>query len=441
MPEGGRAAHAGSLRNSAITVGGGFGVQAAVLVSGILVARLLGVEDRGHLALLWVLALALTFVATTGLPASTTYWVARDPGGSRRLGRLIVRVGVVQAILATAAQACVLALVVGDDEGYVQAAAVISLVVVPCMVACLHSMAFLQGLEQFKGWSAIRVLPALVYALVVLGFAVGGGAGLVAVTAAWVSGYVLCAFVAVRRAVISLPKETPGPQPSFAALQRFGAKAFLGTASPSDTLQLDQALVGLFLSPAALGLYVVGLAFTNLPRIVAQSVGFVAFPHVARQEDPQAARRAMWFATGATAVVVAAIVGALELTSGLLVPFLFGPEFGDAVELTRILLAAAAVVSVRRVLADGARGAGYPGLGTAAEVASSMVLIPLMAVLAGGLGVTGVAIALVIAAVVGLGFLLVGLALSSPRSDDDHGSAVSVGTDVPDPAHLGEGPR
>jgi hypothetical protein len=38
-------------RNTLTTVSGGFAVQLFLLVSGVVVARLLGVEDRGHLAL------------------------------------------------------------------------------------------------------------------------------------------------------------------------------------------------------------------------------------------------------------------------------------------------------------------------------------------------------------------------------------------------------
>ena len=47
-----------------------------------------------------------------------------------------------------------------------------------------------------------------------------------------------------------------------------------------ETFRLDQAVVGLFLTPAALGLYVVGLAFANLPRFIAQSVGYIAYPRI-----------------------------------------------------------------------------------------------------------------------------------------------------------------
>ena len=113
--------------------------------------------------------------------------------------------------------------------------------------------------------------------------------------------------------------------------------------------------MGLFISPVALGLYVAGLAFTSLPRFVAQSIGYVAFPHVAAHEDPKTARRAMWRFVGLACALCGAIVVGLEATVGWLLPLFFGEQFSPAVGLSRILLISALLSGTRRVLADGAR--------------------------------------------------------------------------------------
>lgn len=397
-----------ATRNAAVTVVGGVAAQIPILVSGIVVARALGVEDRGHLAFLWVVALVLAFLAAAGIPLAVTYWTAREPARTRSLARLVLRVGLIQAGVATLVQAAVLWVTVGGEDASVREAALVSLVALPAMIAVMHTMAFLQGLSRFTAWTAVRLLPPFVYTGAVLALAAAGSANLLPVTAVWVASWIVAAFVAVRLVARALPAgEEPGPP--FSELQRFGARGFLGTASPSDTLQLDQILVALFLSPRALGLYVVALAFTNLPRLVAQSIGFVAYPHVARQADPREARRAMWCWAAVALAAASAIVIVLEVTAGPLVRLLFGDVFGPAIHLTRLVLVAAVLVGVRRVLADGARGAGRPGLGTIAEVASTVVLFPAMAVGAGALGTDGVALALVVAGAVGLGVLLVGL--------------------------------
>ncbi len=72
----------------------------------------------------------------------------------------------------------------------------------------------------------------------------------------------------------------------------FGVRGMLGASSPIEYYRLDQAVVGLFLAPVALGIYTVALAFTNLPRFVSTSVGMVAYPHVAAEQDRMAGVRA-----------------------------------------------------------------------------------------------------------------------------------------------------
>ena len=97
----------------------------------------------------------------------------------------------------------------------------------------------------------------------------------------------------------------------------FGAKGLLGASSPIEYYRLDQAVVGLFLTPVALGIYAVALAFTNLPRFISTSVGMVAYPHVAAQSDPVEARRQLWRFFLLTVAACAAVVAALEVSAGL----------------------------------------------------------------------------------------------------------------------------
>ena len=84
----------------------------------------------------------------------------------------------------------------------------------------------------------------------------------------------------------------------------------------------------------------------------------------------------------------------LELTAGWLVPFFFGSDFEGAVDVTRILLIGAFFFSIRRVLADGAKGIGFPGLGSIAELGSWISLVPLLAILMPRFGLEGAAAAM-----------------------------------------------
>jgi O-antigen ligase len=101
--------------------------------------------------------------------------------------------------------------------------------------------------------------------------------------------------------------------------------------------------------------------------------------------------------------------------AGGLISLFFGAEFSDATRITQILLLASLFMAGRRVLTDGVNGYGYPGLGTIAEVASWVILVPGLVVLLPWLGAEGVALALTIAWGASLLLLLV-LALFAGRA-------------------------
>ena len=111
---------------------------------------------------------------------------------------------------------------------------------------------------------------------------------------AWAAANALLGAVTLTVALQRLGEPLPDRVPPIRRLVAFGAKGLLGSNSPVEYYRLDQAVVGLFLTPVALGLYVAALAFTNLPRFISTSVGMVAYPHVASVKDPSEATRKLW---------------------------------------------------------------------------------------------------------------------------------------------------
>jgi O-antigen ligase len=238
---------------------------------------------------------------------------------------------------------------------------------------------------------------------------------LVLFMALWAAVNLIGGVISLVFAVRGLPKQAEeDTAPSRRQMLRFGLKALLGTLSPVDAVRLDQAVVGLFLSPVALGYYVVGQAFSVLPRVVAASVGMVAYPQVATERDRHAARRAMWrfFFLGLT--LSGLVVVALELMAGELISLFFGDDFTEATTIAQILLLASLFMAGRRVLTDGVNGLGYPGYGTVAEITSWILLLPGLAILLPWFGAEGVALALAAAWGASL-LLLVALAFVAGR--------------------------
>ena len=374
------------------------GLQLIVIISGVLVARSLGPEDRGYLALLIVIGTVCAIAGTLGLPAAMTYYIARDPSQARRIASSLAWVGVAQLAAVFVVQAAVLAAVFHSDPPRVQLAAAMSLLLPPGILALSFGLAILQGQRHFTAYNVLRIAPSIAYVVGVVAIYVLGHTDLVLFMALWAGVNLLGGIVVIAFAARAVPKrEEADGAPSRRQMLRFGLKAFLGSLSPVDVVRLDQALVGLFLTPVALGLYVVAQALANLPRVLATSLGAVAYPHVAAERDRASARRSMWRFFFVGLVLSALVVGALVLMANEIITLAFGEEFTEATAIAQILLLASLFMAGRRVLTDGINGLGHPGYGTIAEVTSWVILLPGVAILLPWLGAEGVALALAIA--------------------------------------------
>jgi len=399
------------FRSNAPMVGSllsGVGAQAALLVSGVLVARMLGVEDRGYLALLILTPFIVSQLGGLGLPVSASYFVAREPAHARAIARSLAGAYLYQALCTVGVHFVALYLLTRDDPQMVWSAGLVTLTVGPATLAHQYGLGLLQGQQRFRPFNLLRLAPVGAYAIaIMLLFFVGTG-NLIFTAVAYSVSVVAAGSATLTIALVGLRHEGAPPSPSRREMVRFGLRGLLGSAAPSETFRLDQAVVGLFLSPAALGLYVVGLGFTNLPRFLGQSVGMVAYPRVASSADAAGARRATWRFVAFAGVMSLLVVGVLEIIAGWLLPFFFGEEFAPALPLVRILLIAALFWSVRRTLTDAVRGGGLPALGSVAELASWVTLPLALAVLLPLGGVEGVALAMVLSAVASLATLVIG---------------------------------
>lgn len=388
----------------------GFYVQALLLVTGIVAARILGPEERGQLALVWIVVLTLVQLGTLGLPLAVTFEIAT---GSRvnTLFRVLRPVVVAQVATAIVLYG-VLAMIV--LEGRVpQTPILIAVAVIPAWLVQGYVLAALQGKHAFRPLHVMRVLAMSLYTAFLVVGVLAGQSSLLFVTGAWVVAYVLGGFgsffVVVRMMAREAREGEDEKRPALGSMLRFGLSGFLGSVSPTETFRVDQLVVGLALSTQDLGLYVAALAFCNLPRFMAQGLGLVAYPRIAAEADRAIQRRLLWRFAGLG--TLAALVVALPLVAfdEELMTLAFGDAFAGAATTMQILVLGTVVLCARRMLADGLRGAGAPGAGSLAEVVALIALVPAILLLAPPYGLEGIAVALAISYAVSLGVLLLAL--------------------------------
>src|SRR5262249_5603928 len=142
---------AGSLAATALA-------QLSLLVSGVLTARMLGVEDRGHLALFTLIPAILGLIGGLGAPVAVTYFVASG-SDARHVLSVLRPILVAQFLVLTPIQAALIFLLFRNSDPDVRQAAWISLPVLPAVLVQAYSVAVLQGQRRFRSLNLFRVLP------------------------------------------------------------------------------------------------------------------------------------------------------------------------------------------------------------------------------------------------------------------------------------------
>jgi O-antigen/teichoic acid export membrane protein len=391
--------------DAALAVGTGFAIQAVLILTGTLVARMLGPDGRGYLAALILWPWVITLFGNLGIPSALTYAIARDSSASRTLARWGLGFALPQAVVLTALQAVWLLVILNGDPPEVRAAGWLTLALVPALLAQQYGLGLLQGHLRLRLFNGLRLLPWALYALgVAVLFAVGEDA-IRPIIGVLLTGFLISGSACLVNGLrASRGDGTPSVDRRF--LLSFGLRGLFSSFAAVNVFRPDQAVLALFLSPAALGLYVVGLAFTNLPYFVAKSVGLITFPWVASRSVKADARRTMWSLLWVTTGIAVVIVACLCATAHWLVPFFFGGEFTDAVGVTYIVLPGMIFLSARRVLSEGLKGRGYPLVGTIGELLSLAWAAVALAVFVPLWGIYGAAIALSSSYVVSLLLLL-----------------------------------
>jgi O-antigen/teichoic acid export membrane protein len=366
--------------------------QGALTASGILSARLLGPSDRGYAALLTLVPSTIAQVGAFGLPLAITYFLARRPRQARALLAIVARPVLAQLTVLLLAHAAITILIVAGKPDRFALAAILSLGLIPATFLFEYAVVILQGTARYTRLNVIRVLPNVGYALALLGLlttSTGELTTVIASTVAVTATVGACGLLLATRSL--MPHRPADDLPTRREVIRFGIRSYFGYVAPVESFRLDQLYIGSVLPPASLGLYVVGAAFSNLPRFIGQAVGTIAVPHVASLDGLSAQVRATWRFFGLAVAVCAIVAVTLVLTLPALIPFLFGPAFEDATGPGQVLVAGGFLLAIRRVLTEGARSCGLPGVGSVAELAALIAFVPTVVFLGPEAGERGVA--------------------------------------------------
>ena len=385
------------FRASAHTVATGLGAQLFLLISGPLVARLLGVVDRGYLAGLIAWPVFIVSLGSIGIGSACTYYLSREPRDAPRILGEVYRITLLQVAVLTAVVLAVLVAWTRGKPDAVRLAAYPMVVMVPAWLFHQYALSALQGLGRVTRFNVLRILPVGLYAVGAIALFVLGVNTIIAVVAISVGSFAVSA-VAATLSLLSIVRPTwVDHSPLRQQLISFGMRGHLGGLSAVESLKLDHILGTLLLSAGDLGLYAVAGAFCNLPRIIAEGAGKFLYPMIVHQRGRRSQSRLLWKAFGGVTALNVVFSTILFIAMPFLIGLLFGEQFASATPVARILLLGTTLVASRRILADGLRGLGKPGMSTLTEISMYPWLLVGAPLLVYSMGVVGLALTLTIA--------------------------------------------
>jgi O-antigen/teichoic acid export membrane protein len=382
-----------------------FAFQGLGLLSGALLARLLGVHDRGLLAATIVWPSIIVYLGDLGGPLAYTYLAATRP---RIIGSLIANAFAlvpVQSIILSLLGIPVILFVLHPYPALIPIALTFLVSYLPLNLLTRYLNSINQGLGRFRNFNYVRLTVQTVYLAGILGLFVLGKNQLV-----WAVGVILLSNAVAL--VVALRLMTRTTELKFdASLVRdtfsYGLRGHLGNLTPVDSMQLDLMLVVSALGPRNAGLYAIAVSSSGVVRQQGTALGTVALPNVAAASaGPSRAEAASRiFRLGLLMHVATALI--VVLGAGVLIPAVYGTEFAPAVPVVRILVVGMVAASLRQVLGDGLRGYGRPLTGSLIEVGNWLIAVIALAIFVPLLGIVGAALAVSLSYAAALSFAVV----------------------------------
>ncbi len=284
----------------------------------LIVARELGPEGRGHVALLTAIALLLGNLATAGVQEANANFAAKDPSTRRALATNSLLLALVLGAIAAGALALLLWAVpdaVGDDTSGKLLWATVAFV--PLIILEIYLLYLAQADYAFVVTNlAMLLAPAVAFTGNAL-FALTDVLTVRNAIAVWLAGQaasttLLVWFVARRlagfgRADLGLARRSLG----------FGLRAYVGRVMQLGNYRLDQWLLGAISGTRALGLYSVAVAWAEALWYLPTALAAVQRPDLVRSDSRTAGERAARVFRGS--ILVTAISAVLMIA---LAPFL-----------------------------------------------------------------------------------------------------------------------
>ena len=377
--------------------------NSGLFVGLLLVTRALGPSGRGTVAFLTVTALVTAWIARLGVTEATVVFAAQRPELRPTLLANSLAFSTCAGV-AGALLVCGLLSIFPALRPHGVGAAELAILGVSILAACLADAGyrFMLGCSRFRTHAVVTAITSWFYPLLALclwgtfGLTVALGALVWAVTqglrAAILFSFAIRRVCGLGRPSLVLLRETIG----------FGVRAWVGTLADSLGFRVDQILLALIASEAALGFYVVAVNLSEILLYFPGAVSTALLPLAARSESGPRLGQTLQAFRSALFVMLASLLASAVIAPPL-IPIVFGPSFHASVTPFLLLLPGLIGFTAMIVFSNALVASSLPSLSSVAPAVCFVVGVALDFVLIPFFGASGAAGA------ASLGYLAAGL--------------------------------
>jgi O-antigen/teichoic acid export membrane protein len=357
--------------------------NSGLFVGLLLVTRALGPSGRGTVAFLTVTALITAWIARLGVTEATVVFAAQRPEARRVLLTNSFTFSTLAGMAGAVIVCGTLWLVpaarphgVGDVELAILAFSIVA--------ACLADAGyrFTLGCSRFRTHALVTAVTSWVYPLLAVVLWAAFGLTVALATFVWAATQALRALLLFS---FALRREGGFGRPSLRLLREtisFGVRVWFGTLADSLGFRIDQILLALIASEAALGFYVVAVNLSEILLYFPGAVATALLPLAARSEaGPRLDQTLRAFRSAGYVTLASLLLSALLAPP--LIPLVFGPEFEASITPFLLLLPGLIGFTAMIVFCNALIASSLPSLSSiapavcfAAGVALDFALIP-----------------------------------------------------------------
>jgi O-antigen/teichoic acid export membrane protein len=381
------------IKATAITFASQIVALVFMMVSGIIIARVLGPSGKGAYTIVFLIPALLFTFGNLGIGAANTYF-----GGSKKFewhkiaSNSFILAIVFGGILIAGFILYYFAFYPSFLRGIEASWMLLALVTVPFSLLIEYFSMILLGQKRLRRYNSIILLQSglglVLLSLLILVLRRGILEAILASVVATIIGAIFSMLLLGRGIRIGLHFDSLLFRNSLV----FGLKGHVGNVFQFLNYRLNFLLVAVFMSEVFVGYYSVSVALAEVLLYFPGAVGTVIFGRTSSL-PPREANRSTPVICRQTVFITLMLGVPFFILGGFLVSFLYGPAFLPAVLPFWILLPGSVALTIPKILCSEMTGRGKPHISTYVALISFSFNLPLNVLLIPEAGIAGAALA------------------------------------------------